>query len=320
MAARRYGIPLPQWLDLSTGINPRGWPVPAVPERIWQRLPEDEDGLAAAARGYYQAPALLPVAGSQVAVQALPELRPACRVGILSPGYQEHAAAWSRAGHQVLRLAPEQIDHRIPQLDLLVLIHPNNPTGALFQRQQLLAWRQQLAGRGGWLVVDEAFIDSTPERSLAADSALPGLIVLRSLGKFFGLAGARVGFVLAAPELLEGLRERLGPWALSGPSRWIATQALQDRRWQCQTRRWLARQAAELAGQLRAAGLRPAGGSALFQWVVTPEAERIHRRLAEQGILTRLFREPASLRFGLPGCEAAQQRLCHALQRLHCAS
>lgn len=315
-AASRHAIPLEQWLDLSTGINPNGWPVPAVPDRVWQRLPEDGDELRAIARDYYRAPALLPVAGSQAAIQMIPQLRPACRVGIISPGYAEHAAAWSRAGHAVHSLTAEQIDRRIGQLDVLVLIHPNNPTGGRFSREQLLTWRQTLAGRGGWLVLDEAFMDNTPEHSLAPDSTLPGLIVLRSLGKFFGLAGVRVGFVLAEESLLERLNERLGPWAVSGPSRWIACRALQDRQWQQRTRRQLARQAARLARLLQTVGLKPAGGTMLFQWVITPEAKQIHHQLAEHGILTRLFHKPASLRFGLPACPAESDRLQAALQRI----
>jgi len=315
-AAHRYAIPVPQWLDLSTGINPNGWPVPAIPERVWQQLPEDEDELIATAQSYYQAPALLPVAGSQAAIQMLPDLRPTCQVGILSPGYAEHAAAWSRAGHILQPLRSEQIDQQIDHLDVLLLINPNNPTGECFCREQLLLWRQKLANRGGWLIVDEAFIDSAPEESLALESTLPGLIVLRSLGKFFGLAGARVGFVLAEASFLKVLKERLGPWALSGPARWIASQALQDRRWQQQARQQLNQQRLQLNQLLQGMGLKPTGGSALFQWVVTPAAKKIHHQLAQLGILTRLFQEPSSLRFGLPADRAALSRLQDALQQI----
>ena len=73
----------------------------------------------------------------------------------------------------------------------MVLVQPNNPTGALFARSRLLDWHARLARRGGWLVVDEAFIDPTPDASLAPMAGADGLVVLRSLGKFFGLAGAR---------------------------------------------------------------------------------------------------------------------------------
>ncbi len=315
-AANRYDIPLQQWLDLSTGINPNGWPVPTLPAAIWQRLPEDEDGLVTAACDYYQAPSLLPVAGSQAAIQMLPKLRPACRVGLITPGYTEHAAAWERAGHSVQALTSDDIDPHINELDVLLLINPNNPTGSCFERQQLLNWRQRLARRGGWLIIDEAFIDGTPERSLASETRLPGLIVLRSLGKFFGLAGIRVGFVLAGSSLLQQLHEQLGPWAVSSPARWVASRALQDRLWQQQTRQQLPQQAQQLAHLLQSMGLKPTGSTAFFHWIVTPEAAEVHHRLARQGVLTRHFSSPASLRFGLPADQAGLQRLAMALQQI----
>ena len=349
-AAEDYGIPLEAWLDLSTGINPLGWPVPPVPAAAWSRLPEDEDGLEQAARDYYGAEHLLPVAGSQAAIQALPWLRPPGRVGVLSPGYAEHAAAWRRAGHEVRAIRAEDLarplsgtNHEFHAIsheaarhapgneslcrdflsqdvltdhDVLVLIQPNNPTGVRFPQDQLLDWHARLVARGGWLVVDEAFMDVTPEASLCPFTSRPGLIVLRSLGKFFGLAGARLGFVCAQPPLLAALHHRLGPWTVNAPARWVARLALSDRDWHTQTRPRLAAAGERLRALLARQGLAPAGGCALFQWVVTPQAPQLHQALARQGILTRLFQEPASLRLGLPGSEADWARLERALAGL----
>ncbi|MEW5973309.1 MAG: threonine-phosphate decarboxylase CobD [Pseudomonadota bacterium] len=315
-AARWHGIPPGDWLDLSTGINPHGWPVLPLPPEVWLRLPEEDDGLEQAARDYYGCVSLLPVGGSQAAIQALPLLRPACRVGIISPGYAEHAQAWRRAGHEVAPLAPEDIPFKLDELDVLLIINPNNPTGHAFDPARLLDWYARLAARGGWLVVDEAFVDVTPECSLAASCPKPGLVVLRSLGKFFGLAGARVGFVLAEPALLEALRERLGPWSIAHPSRHVARLALQDAPWQASARERLTLDSTRLAGLLAAHSLAPHGGCALFQWVKTPEADRIHDELAWRGILVRRFDNPASLRFGLPENEAEWQRLETALDEV----
>ena len=312
-AAQHYGIVLADWLDLSTGINPNGWPVPSLPAEVWSRLPEKNDGLELAARTYYGTDALLPVAGSQAAIQMLPLLRSACRVAVLSPGYAEHAHAWRRAGHATQFVTAGQVDDAVAQADVLVLMHPNNPTGARFALAQLLDWHARLAARDGWLIVDEAFLDATPESSLAPFCPRPGLIVLRSLGKFFGLAGTRTGFVLAPPEFLQRLDEQLGPWTISGPARAVARLALEDRAWQIQTRARLVHDAWRLQELLRASGLPPAGGAELFRWVVTPQAAVIHERLARQGILTRLFSEPQSLRFGLPADELQWQRLHSAL-------
>lgn len=315
-AAARYGIALDQWLDISTGINPHGWPVPQVPAACWARLPEDDDGLERAAQIYYEAEHVLPVAGSQAAIQALPRLRPHCHVAVLDPGYAEYACAWRRAGHAVSLATAERVEEAAAQADVLVLIHPNNPSGARFPVEQLLHWHARLAARGGWLVVDEAFMDATPEHSLCAYTARPGLIVLRSLGKFFGLAGARVGFVCAQASLLARLHCVLGPWSLSAPARWVATVALNDRIWQATTRQRLCTDGARLRALLVRHGLDPAGGCALFQWVCTPDAQDLHETLARQGILTRLFIESSSLRFGLPGDEMAWARLDAALSGL----
>ncbi|HSH29019.1 MAG TPA: threonine-phosphate decarboxylase CobD [Thiohalobacter sp.] len=308
-AAAQYGIALEAWLDLSTGINPDGWPVPAIPAACWRRLPEVDDGLEAAAQDYYASEQVLPVAGSQAAIQALPRLRPRSRVRVLSPGYAEHSAAWQREGHVVGGVTADGVEAVLPHTDVLVLIHPNNPTGACFAVEQLLEWHAALAGRGGWLVADEAFMDATPQHSLCPYSGRTGLIALRSLGKFFGLAGARVGFVCAAPPLLARLGTLLGPWTLSGPARRVANAALSDRTWQAQTRQHLLYAGARLQHLLAGHGLSPAGGCALFQWVCTPRAAELHAALARQGVLTRLFREPSSLRLGLPGPEADWQRL-----------
>ncbi len=308
-AAAQYAIPFEAWLDLSTGINPQGWPVPALPSEVWARLPEENDGLEQAARDYYGCEHLLPVAGSQAAIQALPRLRPPSKVGIIHPGYSEHAAAWQAAGHEVIPCPAEQLDDAVPAVDVLLLIHPNNPSGIRFQREQLLAWQQHLTKRGGWLVVDEAFMDTTPEQSLCDQSGTQGLILLRSLGKFFGLAGARVGFVCARPALLHPLQNLLGPWGVSAPSRWVATAALNDRTWQRTARQQLLVASERLHALLSQHGLRPTGGSALFQWVCTEKATDLHTGLARRGILTRLFTTPASLRFGLPDTEKDWARL-----------
>jgi L-threonine-O-3-phosphate decarboxylase len=315
-AAHEYGIALEQWLDLSTGISPFGWPVPDIPASAWRCLPEEDDGLVEVACAYYEAPSVLPVAGSQAAIQALPSLRPTSRVGVITPGYAEHAHAWQRAGHQVMSQAADALLADLSAWDVLVLIHPNNPGGERFDPDALLHAHAELAGRGGWLVVDEAFMDVTPEHSLCRYADREGLIVLRSVGKFFGLAGARVGFVCASSDLLHVLREQLGPWTLSGPSRHVLQHALADCAWQAQARTRLLQTSERLAALLSARGWQPTAGCGLFQWCRRDNAQQIHRALAQRGILTRLFETPASLRFGLPPDDAAFERLDKALSEI----
>ena len=309
-AAETYGIPLGDWLDLSTGINPQGYPVPPVPADAWLRLPEDDDGLEAAAADYYGSAHLLPVAGSQPAIQLLPAVLRGERVSLLAPGYAEHAHAW-RDRHAVA-VGTDEIDAAVARSDIVVLVQPNNPTGVHLGRERLLEWHTRLARRGGWLVVDEAFIDTTPAQSLVPLAGADGLVVLRSVGKFFGLAGARVGFVFAPGSVRAALAERLGPWTLAGPARWAARHALADRAWQTQARAALLTAGERLQALLATHGL-PACGPALFKLVATPDAARLHAAFARRGILLRLFETPQAVRFGLPADEAGWARLAAAL-------
>lgn len=312
-AAREYGIALSDWLDLSTGIAPYGFAVPAVPAGAWIRLPETEDSLEAAARDYYQAQSVLPVAGSQAAIQMLPRLRNPLQVGVVSPCYGEHAHAWRREGHRLFEISESNVHRALDQLDILVVVNPNNPTGRMIPSTQLLQWHERLASRGGWLVVDEAFMDPAPAHSLAMHSHLPGMIVLRSFGKFFAMAGARLGFVLAQAELLDRLEDALGPWPIAGPSRFIGSVLLADHEGQRLQRERLLADSHRLGQLLTEHDLPPTGGCGLFQWVTTEHSDRVHAFLARQGILVRRHRDPQSLRFGLPGDEPGWQRLAGAL-------
>lgn len=314
-AAAHYNIPLAQWLDLSTGINPDPWPVPPLPPAVWQRLPETNDGLEAAAAAYYGNANLIPVAGSQAAIQWLPTLLPRAVVACISPIYAEHPQAWQHAGHKIRFLQNALLPRALAAATPYVLLcNPNNPTADRHPRDIVLDAAHQLKQRGGWLIVDEAFIDATPEDSvtpLAGSDEAPNLIVFRSIGKFFGLAGARVGFLFAAPELLGRLSEAMGPWTISGPAREAAKLALQDTAWQAASRpRLLA--ASERLEQL----LAPLGevkATALFATLTTQHASELHEALARQGILTRRFDQQAILRFGLPGSENEWQRLAKVL-------
>jgi cobalamin biosynthetic protein CobC len=302
-AARRYDIPRADWLDLSTGIAPWPYPLPRTPTEVWQRLPEEEDGLAAAAQTYYGCTRLLMLPGSQAAIQWLPRLFPPGRVAMPDLLYNEHPAAWQACGHAL-------VGWNEPA-DYAVLCNPNNPTGETHSRAALL----ERARGVKLLVVDEAFIDAEPLASLA-DCGLDNVVVLRSLGKFFGLAGARVGCASGAPALLDRLRAALGPWAVSHPARWAARLALADCVWQAAQRERLCAASRRLADLLRASGLGAPTGCTLFQTITTPRAAEIFAALARQGILVRTFTEPRALRFGLPGSAEQWQRLTACLKEI----
>ncbi|MFC0254562.1 threonine-phosphate decarboxylase CobD [Massilia consociata] len=311
-AAQLYGRD--DWVDLSTGINPHAYPVPALPANAWHRLPEPDPGLVAAACAYYGAPDLLPVAGTQAAIQALPRLRGPSRVTVSAPSYAEHAHAWSKHGHTLRLASYAGLDEAIEDSDVVVVVNPNNPTGETVAPEHLLAWARRLGARGGWLVVDEAFGDTSPSLSLAAHAAQPGLIVLRSVGKFFGLAGLRLGFVGAERPTLHALADLLGPWAVSGPAQAIAQQALRDTAWQQDTQAALGAAGRRMRALLQSHGIA-AAGTPLFHWWPEVRPEAFHTHMARRGVWCRLFAEAArGIRIGLPPDEAGWQRLERALQ------
>lgn len=313
-AVARFGRPFEDWLDLSTGINPQPYPAPPLAANAWHRLPEPNPALAAAAMAYYGAPQLLAVAGTQAAIQALPRLRAPSRVVVAAPSYAEHAHRWAHAGHDVRQLEFDQLASAVADCDVMVICNPNNPTGASVAPDVLLGWADQLASRNGWLVVDEAFGDTMPQSSVAAHADRHGLIVLRSVGKFFGLAGVRLGFVAAEASLLAQLTDFLGPWSVSGPAQEIGCAALADRQWQSAMRAHLLQAGARLHRLLADHGIH-AGGTPLYQWWPEPQAEAFWLHMAERGIWVRLFaRHAHGIRLGLPAGENGWQRLQQALE------
>jgi cobalamin biosynthetic protein CobC len=212
------------------------------------------------------------------------------------------------------QVAYDALDDAVADSDVVVVVNPNNPTGATVAPTQLLDWAERLAARGGWLVVDEAFGDTASCLSIAGHADRPGLIVLRSVGKFFGLAGLRLGFVGAEPSLLAALDELLGPWAVSGPAQDIATAALRDHAWQQTTQTRLARDGARMHALLAEQGIETYG-TPLFHWWAEPRAEAFHEHMARRAIWVRLFPGAArGIRIGLPGNESEWRRIDQAIR------
>ena len=315
-AAAMFGAPAEGWLDLSTGINPRPYPVPTLAPALWARLPDADLFQAArqAARACFGAPpgaGIAEAAGSQVLIQALPLLVARSSVAVVGFTYAEHARCWRAAGHEVAEIGglDEIGGHRV-----VVLAHPNNPDGRLYAPERLAALAKRMAAAGGLLVVDEAFADVVPGCSLAAHAGGPGLCLLRSFGKFFGLAGLRLGYLVAEPALAAAMEAHLGPWRVSGPALEIGRRAMGDEAWIAAARRTLAEAAARLDQLLQDAGLRILGGTDLFRLAECADAEALHAALARRGILTRRFAaRPRWLRVGLPADETAEQRLANGL-------
>ena len=312
----RFGTPKAGWLDLSTGINPVAYPDTAVdPSNLWN-LPQQTvlDGLLGAARNFYGITAkadLVAAPGTQAILQCLPSLRDPSDVAILGPTYEEHAETWRAGGHHV-RTVQTLAD--IGPADVVVVVNPNNPDGQTYSPETLSAVAEKLAEKRGLLVVDQAFTDPTPELSLASNADVPGLILLHSFGKFFGLAGLRLGFASGTQKTITLLKRKLGPWAVSGPALAIGARAYADVRWVAETRNRLDEDRARLDKFLSENGFEIIGGTDLFCLGAHEKARKIYHLLGEAGILVRPFPDhPKWLRFGLPGDDIAFNRLATAL-------
>jgi len=302
-AERRFGPPpAPGWLDLSTGINPFFYPHIDSGRETLTRLPGNDEfnRLLAAARSYYRVPeaaAIVAAAGTQHIIQILPHLVPGNRVFIAAPTYSEHERAWRRAGRSIVAEGPS---------DIAVIVNPNNPDGRTVRDLP----------EASIVVVDEAFGDVAPATSSVPLTADGRVIVLKSFGKFFGLAGLRLGFCIGSWSFIETLARELGPWAVSGPALEIGARALSDRAWISAMRDNLAQARWDLERILTSAGLEIVGGTDLFCLTESTAAQTIYDQLGRCGILVRAFDDhPTWLRFGLPGSKANLARLEAALLR-----
>lgn len=315
LAASLYPSASKPWIDLSTGINPVPWPVGQIPLARYQRLPLASEiaELTQAAAAAYGIPAnaeMLPVPGSEMAIRLLPRMIGTDPVGILAPTYGSHAQAWRDAGAEVHELAGLPDPDR-EACKTLIVVNPNNPDGRVIARAELAAFALKWTAGGRRLIVDEAFADVQPELSMLSLPELPvGTIVLRSLGKFFGLAGLRVGFVVATEPDATAWRQLLGDWPVSGPACEIATAALRDTNWIAATRSRLAADRKRLDGVLGNAGLKLLGGTDLFGLFEASGGIDLLDHFARAGILVRAFAGASRrYRFGFPADEAAWQRL-----------
>lgn len=310
VAQQRFGGAAEDWIDLSTGINRVPYPDVAVEPRHWGPLPSrsEIESLHHVARQVYLSDApMVAVSGAQAAIQLLPHLAPRGRARILAPTYNEYAAMLSAAGWDVAEVSDLAA---LAGADLAVVVNPNNPDGRRHDRRELLA----LLPHVGRLVVDESFADAIPELSLAGEAGQPGLLILRSFGKFYGLAGLRLGFALGSAPDIAALAAMAGPWPVSGAAIAIGRRALLDRDWAKATIARLTDDCVRLDAAARSQGWTLLGGTPLFRLYETGDALAAQDKLARSLIWSRVFQQkPGWLRLGLPGSEAEWSRLAAAL-------
>lgn len=313
-ACQHYGGTPEQWVDLSTGIAPWSYPLPMVPESVWQRLPETEDGLIDIAAHYYDVSPTecLAVAGSQWAIEHIPFCysKP-LQVLMLAHGYSEHAKAWLNAGHSVIEVTDvHQLEEQAGHYDACILIQPHNPLGITLNEKQLQQIKHKL--RQGILIIDETFADSRPTPTLPLTMHT---WKLRSIGKFFGLAGIRLGFVLANDAQLNRLSLRQSPWSVSNPARWAGMRALQDRPWQDEQRMRLKQHSKRLSELLVAHGFNSINQTDYFVTITSEQSQAWIESAAQSQLLLRHLPAINGIRFGLPANENQWNQLTEWLYR-----
>lgn len=306
VARQRFGGAADDWIDLSTGINRVPYPNVAVEPRHWSALPSrsEIESLHAAARQVYATDApIVAMGGAQAAIQLLPQLASRGRARVLAPTYNEYAAVLSAAGWDVAEVSELAA---LAGADIAIVVNPNNPDGRHHDRRELLT----LLPRVGRLVIDESFADAVPGISLASEAGRAGLLILRSVGKFYGLAGLRLGFALGSEADVAALAAMAGPWPVSGVAIVIGQRALLDHDWAKATAARLADDCARLDAQARSQGWTLLGGTPLFRLYDVGNALAVQEKLARAQIWSRVFQhKPGWLRLGLPGSEAEWSRL-----------
>jgi cobalamin biosynthetic protein CobC len=317
-ATELYGLPREGWLDLSTGINPRPYPVGDL-NRLRDRIELAPSAAAlaellAAARDAYEVPkdvAIAAAPGAAILIRALPELIAGTAV-LLETSCDAHRKSWTGLG----RLTESPSLHGLAATPAVsaILVNPNDPDGRLVTSREILTLARSREP-GSLVVVDEAFAEAEPGASVAPHlRAGDPVLVLKSLGPFFGLAGLGLGFAIGEERSAERLRSAIGGAALSGIALAVGHIALADTAWRVETRHWLGNQAQSLDGVLKAGGLEPAGGTRLFRIARSADAPGVHEKLARRGIWTRLVRDgPGLIRFGLPAGSEGLSRLADAL-------
>lgn len=311
-------VPQP-WIDLSTGINPHSYPAPRASARERNRLPEPTElarleEVTAQAFNVADPVRVVATGGTENALRLLPYVLKLTNAVVASPTYGSHADAWQRAGAEVRTVTDSELLANAAANTAMTVVNPNNPNGRLLPREQLLSLHQ----KAGALIVDEAFGDLDPQHcvsDIAGSDAAPRMIVLRSFGKFYGLAGVRLGFVIASPAIASRLRQLLGDWPVSVDALRAGLAAYADNDWAQRMRTRLSKAAQRLDQLLVSGGMEIAGGTSLYRLARATNARARFTQLISHGVLVRPFDHDATLlRFGLPGSRDDWRRLTKALK------
>lgn len=309
--ARQLGVAPEALTDFSASINPLGPPpgVRAAVAKAFHRLVHYPDSdctelAAALARHHGCAPDNVCVGnGSTELLHLIPRLVAGGRALLIAPTFAEYRHALNRGGWHSDSLVlsggtgfPLDLvrvgDALAAGYDLLFLCNPGNPTGRLYPPEEVAALLALCRERGTVLVVDEAFMDFCEAGSAKAAVIASGAgVVVRSMTKFFGFPGLRLGYALAERSLVARLAALRPPWSVGTLAQEAGLAALADAGYAARTLSYVAKERAFLAAELAALqGMRVFPGAANYLLVELPEgntAAAVQERLLPEGILIR---------------------------------
>ena len=293
--AVRVNRKIKKWIDLSTGINPNAYNDFNIDKTVYSHLPSGNQlaELMSIARGYYnlnQEIKICAYQGAQGVINILPNIvnkNIHDTIQILTPTYTEHYRVWNDHGFKIRLVTniENELDPSIP----FVLVNPNNPDGKLFQPKYLEELWERIRKAGGFLILDESFMDGTPDMSFRFDNCRDNVIVIRSFGKFFGLPGLRLGFVYGDNHYINKVSSLVGPWPISSSSLLIARKAMLDTVWISATITDLKMKSTALSNFLHDQKLKTVGDCYFFKTIELDNASQMHKALANHGIWTRIF-------------------------------
>lgn len=337
-ASRELGCDLARVIDFSASINPLG-PSPSVWRAITQarhmvlHYPDSEcwELRHALAKQWACDPGHIAVGnGSTELIHALPHAFKIHHLLVVQPTFSEYAASMVRAGGRVTTVCADRREQYALPIDRLcrllqaqtkgsraidgvVLCNPNSPTGQACGADDVLKLAQVAQRRGIWLIVDETFVDYCQERSiLPLASSWSRVVILRSMTKFYGLPGLRVGYAVAGSPVVRRLREQLPPWSVNVLGQVAALAALRDRSHAQKSLQFMTKERTRFVRQLAAlpgCAVMPAHANYIFLELPSGRhASQVSARLRREGLLIRDCS-------AVPGANARSLRIAVRLRR-----
>ncbi len=311
LAIKKYGGQRADWIDLSTGINRTSYPWQENVKVELRDLPSNKllRSLEKAASRAYKVAEDKDTAAVQGAQQII-SLLPIClknynSVAILGPTYNEYEKAFKSS-----EIKAETVSEvsKLSSSDIAIVVNPNNPTGKVIAEEIL----NDLSKKVRILIIDESFKMFSSRRIQKFDN----VIQINSLGKFFGLAGVRLGFVSGPSNFIKSVRGMLGPWPVSSIAAEIGKIALNDQAWISQMEKILLEGSDVLHRACNRKNWKLIGKTNLFHTYATSSSLKVEKQFAAHYIWIRTFDYSETwVRLGIPTSKYEWTRVRQALNQ-----